>query len=101
MEVLRGSNGRAKLRDTPHENCALRQLNHMGYRLELLPTEEGEAGVGDWFAENEDVELFASSPLALLGLAVAWERRHDLDSAELKRDLFDELLSAAYPGDNE
>ena len=83
----------------PSFNSALLVLRDMGYVISLTELESsGEDVADEWSATKGNVELFASDPLGLLGLATIWEKRGRWDNKN-DYDLYGQIVSATYGED--
>lgn len=83
------------------QNPVLMALRAKGYRLWIEPDEDPDCEFEDWNAEKDGRYFSATNPLELLGLVAMQEVRGDDWQAELDDpDIYDELLSAAYPDED-
>ena len=78
-------------------NPALVTLRAKGYELWLEVAEDEADPSHTWWARQSRREFAAASPLGLLGLVALWEHRGDDWRRSDDPDLYEELMSAAYP----
>lgn len=73
-------------------------LRAKGYRLWIEPDKDPECEFENWNAEKDGRYFSATNPEELLGLVAMQDVRGDDWQAKLgDSDIYDELLSTAYP----